>query len=87
MYADIRDLARGSPSHALRDIVRSDKNERIPHVTLANVYGGGKNAERQQQDHLLKELSMLNLGSSAKATDSTIVVNASGISVGGPIPA
>jgi hypothetical protein len=85
LYADIRDLARGSPAHALRAIVRSDKNEWIPHVTLANVYGGGK-AEHQQLDHLLTELSLLNLGSTAKATDSTIVVNASGISMGGPIP-
>jgi hypothetical protein len=86
LYADIRSLARGSPSHALQDVVRSGRDEWIPHVTLANIYGGGK-AEHHQLNQLLKELSLLNLQSTAHATESTVVVKASGISMGGPIPA
>jgi hypothetical protein len=87
LYADIRSLARASSSHTLRDVVRSSKDEWIPHVTLANIHGGDK-VEYQQLNRLLKELSLLNLQSStAQATESTpVVVKASGISMGGPIP-
>jgi hypothetical protein len=91
LYADIRSLARASSSHTLRDVVRSSKDEWIPHVTLANIYGGSK-LEYQQLNQLLKELSLLNLlnlhSSTAQATESTpVVVKASGIAMGGPIPA
>ena len=91
LHDDLRDIAKDSNSEGLKDAVKCSKERWTAHVTLGDLYGGGRGEAKQEQ---LNELAkMLQDGIGLEVLEgkedlmhpSDFTAKVKGIAMGGPV--
>ena len=92
LHDDLRDIAKDSNSDGLKEVVKRSKERWTAHVTLGDLYGGGRGEAKQEQLNELAKMLQDGIGlevlegKEGMMHPSDFTAKVKGIAMGGPVP-
>ena len=92
LHDDLRNIAKESNSDGLKEVVKRSKERWTAHVTLGDLYGGGRGEAKEEKLNELTKMLQDGLGLEALKMQEDVVnplnftAKVKGIAMGGPVP-